>query len=51
LIVAFSGGAGTPIYVRPERLRAELTRRGFSDFADFSTDPGTALLARKRTEA
>ncbi|HYX76732.1 MAG TPA: class I SAM-dependent methyltransferase [Gaiellaceae bacterium] len=47
LIVAFSGGAGTPIYVNPERLRAELGRRGFSDFADFSTDPGTALLARK----
>lgn len=47
LIVAFSGGAGTPIYVSPERLRAELGRRGFSDFADFSTNPGTALLARK----
>jgi SAM-dependent methyltransferase len=47
LIVGFSGGAGTPIYVKPERLRAELGRRGFSDFADFSTDPGTALLARK----
>jgi len=51
LIVAFSGGAGTPIYVSPERLRAELARRGFSDFADFSTDPGTALLARKPAEA
>jgi SAM-dependent methyltransferase len=49
LIVAFSGGPGTPIYVSPERLRAELGRRGFTDFADFSTDPGTALLARKRT--
>jgi SAM-dependent methyltransferase len=51
LIVAFSGGAGTPIYVKPERLRVELGRRGFSDFADFSTDPGTALLARKVAEA
>ena len=51
LIVAFSGGAGTPIYVRPERLCAELARRGFSDFADFSTDPGTALLARKQPQA
>jgi SAM-dependent methyltransferase len=51
LIVAFSGGAGTPIYVGPERLRAELGRRGFSDFADFSTDPGTALLARKVAQA
>jgi ubiquinone/menaquinone biosynthesis C-methylase UbiE len=51
LIVAFSGGAGTPIYVPPDRLRAELGRRGFSDFADISTDPGTALLARKRAGA
>jgi SAM-dependent methyltransferase len=51
LIVAFSGGAGTPIYVLPERLRTELGRRGFADFADFSTDPGTALLARKPEQA
>jgi ubiquinone/menaquinone biosynthesis C-methylase UbiE len=51
VIVAFSGGAETPIYVPPERLRAELERRGFTDFADFSTDPGTALLARKAARA
>jgi len=51
LIVAFSGGAETPIYVLPERLRADLERRGFTDFADFSTDPGTALLARKGARA
>jgi SAM-dependent methyltransferase len=51
LIVAFSGGAETPIYVPPERLRAELGRRGFTDFAEFSTDPGTALLARKASRA
>jgi SAM-dependent methyltransferase len=51
LIVAFSGGAGTPIYVAPERLRAELVRRGFSDFAEISTDPGTAMLARKSGHA
>jgi SAM-dependent methyltransferase len=51
LIVAFSGGAETPIYVPPERLRGELGRRGFTDFADFSTDPGTALLARKPAHA
>jgi len=48
LIVAFSGGAQTPIYVPPERLRTELDRRGFTDFAEISTDPGTAMLARKR---
>jgi ubiquinone/menaquinone biosynthesis C-methylase UbiE len=51
LIIAFSSGAETPIYVPPERLRAELERRGFTDFADFSTDPGTALLARKLERA
>jgi len=51
LIVAFSGGADTPIYVPQERLREELTRRGFTDFAEFSTDPGTALLARKAEHA
>ena len=51
LIVAFSGGAETPIYVPPERLRADLERRGFTDFAEFSTDPGTALLARKAEHA
>jgi SAM-dependent methyltransferase len=51
LIVAFSGGAGTPIYVGPERLRAELGRRGFSDFAEISIDPGTAMLARKLAQA
>jgi len=49
--VAFSGGAETPIYVPPDRLRRELGRRGFADFADFSTDPGTALLARKGVRA
>jgi ubiquinone/menaquinone biosynthesis C-methylase UbiE len=51
LIVAFSGGAETPIYVPFDRLRRELEPRGFADFADFSTNPGTALLARKRDRA
>jgi ubiquinone/menaquinone biosynthesis C-methylase UbiE len=51
LIVAFSGGAETPIYVPQERLRAELGLRGFSDFAEISTDPGTSLLARKGARA
>ncbi len=37
----------TPIYVSPKRLRAELERRGFTDFADFAPAQGTALLARK----
>jgi SAM-dependent methyltransferase len=47
LVIAFSGGAETPIYVPFDRLREELGRRGFTDFAEISTDPGTALLARK----
>jgi ubiquinone/menaquinone biosynthesis C-methylase UbiE len=47
-LFAWSVGPETPIYVPPERLRAELSRRGFSDFADFSGGRATALLARKR---
>jgi SAM-dependent methyltransferase len=47
-LFAFSGGAGTPIYVPPERLKAELARRGFTDFADFAAGNGTSLIARKR---
>jgi SAM-dependent methyltransferase len=47
VLFAFSSGAGTPIYVAPERLRAELARRGFTDFAAFDAGRGTALLARK----
>ena len=46
-IFAFSGGAETPIYVPAERLREELARRGFTEFADFAVGQGTALLARK----
>ena len=45
-VFAFSLGAATPIYVEPERLRRELGRRGFADFADFSAGRGTALTAR-----
>jgi len=47
VLVSFSGGASTPIYVPFERLRAQLGRRGFTDFADFAAGPGTALLARR----
>jgi ubiquinone/menaquinone biosynthesis C-methylase UbiE len=47
-LFAFSGGAGTPIYVPPAKLRAELERRGFTEFADFAADGATAFLARKR---
>ena len=47
VVFAFSGGAGTPIYVSSERLRSELEPRGFTEFADFDAGRGTALLARK----
>jgi ubiquinone/menaquinone biosynthesis C-methylase UbiE len=46
-LFAFSVGASTPIYVTPERLRSELERRGFTEFADIEAGEGTALLARK----
>jgi SAM-dependent methyltransferase len=48
---AFSSGADTPIYVPFERIRRELEPRSFSDFADFSTGRGSALLATKRTKS
>jgi ubiquinone/menaquinone biosynthesis C-methylase UbiE len=48
VLFAFSGGAQTPIYVPFERLREELSRRGFADFAEFQEGQGTALLARRR---
>jgi SAM-dependent methyltransferase len=47
VLLSFSGGAATPIYVPFERLRAELGRRGFTEFADFTAGAGTALLARQ----
>lgn len=47
-LFSFSVGPETPIWVAPARLRHELARRGFADFADFQSGPGTALLARKQ---
>jgi len=46
--VSFSRGAQTPIFVPQERLRRELGRRGFADFAGFAAPPATAFRARKR---
>jgi ubiquinone/menaquinone biosynthesis C-methylase UbiE len=45
--IAFSLGDRTPIYVPPERVMAELARRGFSHVASFEQDPGISLLAQK----
>jgi ubiquinone/menaquinone biosynthesis C-methylase UbiE len=46
-LFAFSSGPTTPIYVPAERLREELGRRGFTEFAEFAAGRGTSLLARK----
>jgi ubiquinone/menaquinone biosynthesis C-methylase UbiE len=47
-VFSFSRGSETPIYVSDERLRRELARRSFTDFAAFAADPATAFRARKR---
>jgi len=46
-IYAFSAGPQTPIYVEPERLRRELERRGFTEFAEITAGRGNAVLARR----
>jgi ubiquinone/menaquinone biosynthesis C-methylase UbiE len=48
-LFAYSSGPTTPIYVPNERLRDELGRRGFTEFAEFDAARGNALLARKGT--
>ena len=48
VLLSFSLGADTPIYVPPQRLRGELARRGFSDFAEFSAGRGTSLVGVRR---
>ena len=50
-VFSFSGGAETPIYVPPEVLRTELSKRGFTEFAEFAAGRGTALVARKPSAA
>ena len=47
LVLSFSRGAETPIYVAPELLRRELGSRGFAEFAGFSADPATAFRAKR----
>lgn len=46
-LFAFSSGPETPIYVSPKRLRRELERRGFADFAEIAAGRGTAVLAER----
>lgn len=47
VVFSFSGGAQTPIYVPPERLRRELAARNFTDFVELAGGRGTSLLAHK----
>jgi ubiquinone/menaquinone biosynthesis C-methylase UbiE len=46
-VFAFSSGPETPIWVEPERLRTELERRGFTDFAEVAAGRGVAVVARR----
>ncbi|HZT15103.1 MAG TPA: class I SAM-dependent methyltransferase [Gaiellaceae bacterium] len=45
VVVAFSRGAATPIWVPLERVRQELARRGFDGFEEIAGGAGRALLA------
>jgi ubiquinone/menaquinone biosynthesis C-methylase UbiE len=47
VLVFSTQGARTPIYASPQRLCAELRRRGFQGFAEFAAGAGTSLLSRK----
>jgi ubiquinone/menaquinone biosynthesis C-methylase UbiE len=51
VVFSFSAGPETPIYVPPEVLTKELSKRGFTNFADFAAGDGTALVARKPDRA
>ena len=48
LVVAFSLGDETPIYVRPASLRRGLERAGFDLVEEVAAGPGTATVARRR---
>jgi ubiquinone/menaquinone biosynthesis C-methylase UbiE len=48
VVVAFSLGSETPIYVPSERMRKELDARGFTEFAEIDAGRGSAFVARKR---
>jgi ubiquinone/menaquinone biosynthesis C-methylase UbiE len=47
LVMAFSRGPETPIFVAPERIRRELGRRGFELECELAAGPGTAIVARR----
>lgn len=47
VLLAFSRGDETPIYVPPGLLRDKLGRAGFEVTAEISAGPGTAMVARR----
>jgi ubiquinone/menaquinone biosynthesis C-methylase UbiE len=47
IVIAFSMGDRTPIWVPLPTVREQLENRGFAHVADFSAGGGVALLARK----
>ena len=48
VVIAFSSGAETPIYVPPERLRPALERHGFEGVREVTAGSGLAVVARRR---
>jgi SAM-dependent methyltransferase len=48
VVLSFSRGPETPIYVPEQRLERQLGARGFGGFASISLDPATAFRAEKR---
>ena len=48
LVLSFSSGAQTPIYVPPRTLRNRLERAGFGDFEQVAAGNGIAFVARRR---
>jgi len=51
VVFVSSSGSGTPIYVSPETLRAELSSRGFEEFETVAEGGGTAVVAGRRGSA
>ena len=49
LLLAFSSGPETPIYVPPETLRARLGPLGFDAFEEIAAGGGTGFIARRST--
>jgi hypothetical protein len=49
IVIAFSSGRETPIYVPPETLRTRLAPFGFDRFDEVAAGEGTAFIARRAT--